>query len=78
MRSARYWFRWVWAVPVLYVVSSGPAMFLFYTPLMHSVIVVYTPLTWLARNTGASRVLVPYWDFWMAVVKTEACPWLPA
>jgi len=53
-------------------------MFLFYTPAMHTVIVIYTPLTYLATNTAASKVLVPYWDFWMVLVKTAACPWMPA
>ncbi len=53
-------------------------MFLYYTPLMHTVIVIYTPLTYLATNTVAYRILVPYWDFWMALVKTDACPWMPA
>lgn len=66
------------ALPVVYVLSSGPAMFLYYTPLMRTVIVIYTPLTYLANHTFASRVLVPYWDLWMALVKTEACPWMPA
>ena len=66
------------ALPVVYVLSSGPAMFLYYTPLMHTVIVIYTPLTYLANHTLASKVLVPYWDLWMALIKTEACPWMPA
>jgi len=53
-------------------------MFLFYTPLMHTVIVIYTPLTYLTSHTFASKILIPYWDLWMALVKTEACPWMPA
>ena len=53
-------------------------MFLFYTPLMHTVIVIYAPLTFLAEHTFASKILVPYWDLWMVLLKTEACPWLPA
>ena len=78
MKPIRKVLLWISALPVVYVLSSGPAMFLFYTPLMHTVIVIYTPLTYLASYTFASKILVPYWDLWMALVQTEACPWLPA
>jgi hypothetical protein len=62
---------WVWlallTVPVLYVLSIGPAaMFVEKTGVgVEAVAVVYAPVVWLYQNTPLKKPLEAYMDLWV-------------
>lgn len=69
-------FLWFFALLLVYVLSSGPAILVYHTRLFHFIIFVYTPLTYFASYTPAYKVLMPYWQFWMDLAGTDGCPFM--
>lgn len=62
------WWVWLWllAVPVLYVLSAGPAALIVDRTGSGEEVaeVVYAPLIWLERNTVLKEPPDAYVDFW--------------
>lgn len=55
---------WVVVLPLIYILSSGPALFLNRTPAWKPMNVIYWPLRQLVPTTFGLKVLLPYWDIW--------------
>ena len=76
MKKRGIWLIWLLGLLGIYIASSGPAILVYHTRLLHLINVVYTPLTYFATYTPAYRVLLPYWRLWMDWAGTDACPFM--
>ena len=55
---------WIVASPLIYVLSSGPALLLNRTPAWPVLKVIYWPLKKAVPTTPGYKILLPYWDLW--------------
>lgn len=65
-RGISSWIMVLIAIPLVYVLSSGPALLCAGKPIWYRLRLstFYRPLSWTVAYTPAYRVLLPYWGIW--------------